>query len=245
MAATFKSKLHSNSGAPICVAAIDTLTTIVSQSQATTFTELNNEIEYSINIVQKICENNEYNMIALRAVCKLFSMFVFRSGRNSKTAKIERLKQHVVERGNFFAEHASQSRTSIANYCLRFIFDGCTILTHSLSNVVIMSLTLAAKQGKRFNVLITETQPTKAGYDTANRLKNANIPCKVILDSSVAAVISDVDFVLVGAAGVVESGGIINRVEYFGFFIFNIFFVCARILEQYCFSFVCLFCCIV
>ena len=40
----------------------------------------------------------------------------------------------------------------------------------------------------------------------------AGIPCTVILDSAVAYVMDQVDFILVGSEAVVESGGLINAV---------------------------------
>jgi len=43
-------------------------------------------------------------------------------------------------------------------------------------------------------------------------LEKENIPCKVIYDSAVGYKMEEVDMVMVGAEGVVESGGIINRV---------------------------------
>lgn len=46
-------------------------------------------------------------------------------------------------------------------------------------------------------------------------LQAANIPCTLILDSAVAYVMEQVDFVMVGAEGVVESGGIVNKVRSF------------------------------
>jgi len=45
-----------------------------------------------------------------------------------------------------------------------------------------------------------------------NSLKKLEIPCELILDCSVAAILSKVDYVLMGAEGVVESGGIVNKV---------------------------------
>jgi translation initiation factor eIF-2B subunit alpha len=44
-------------------------------------------------------------------------------------------------------------------------------------------------------------------------LEEENIPCTVILDSAVGYVMEQVDMVMVGAEGVVESGGIINKVS--------------------------------
>lgn len=46
----------------------------------------------------------------------------------------------------------------------------------------------------------------------AKELNAADIPCTVILDSAVGYVMEQVDMVMVGAEGVVESGGIINKV---------------------------------
>lgn len=39
------------------------------------------------------------------------------------------------------------------------------------------------------------------------------IPTKVILDSAVGAIMEEVDLCLVGAEGVMENGGIVNRVH--------------------------------
>lgn len=43
-------------------------------------------------------------------------------------------------------------------------------------------------------------------------LKSEGIPCTLILDSAIGYVMEQVDFVMVGAEGVVESGGIVNKV---------------------------------
>ena len=45
-----------------------------------------------------------------------------------------------------------------------------------------------------------------------NELEKVGIHCTVVLDSAVGYVMSNVDCVMVGAEGVVESGGIINKV---------------------------------
>lgn len=43
-------------------------------------------------------------------------------------------------------------------------------------------------------------------------LEKANIECTLILDSAIGYIMESIDIVLVGAEGVVESGGIINRI---------------------------------
>ena len=47
----------------------------------------------------------------------------------------------------------------------------------------------------------------------AHELQKCGIHCTVILDSAVGYIMEQVDMVMVGAEGVVESGGIINKVS--------------------------------
>lgn len=46
-------------------------------------------------------------------------------------------------------------------------------------------------------------------------LKLDGIPCTLILDSAVGYIMEQVSFILTGAEGVVESGGIVNKVTVF------------------------------
>lgn len=45
-----------------------------------------------------------------------------------------------------------------------------------------------------------------------SELKGSGIECTLILDSAIGYIMESIDLVLVGAEGVVESGGIINRI---------------------------------
>ena len=97
----------------------------------------------------------------------------------------------------------------------RFIRDGSTILTHGQSRCVIELLISAAKT-KTFTVLITEGRgigtSDGCGYKTAEILIQNGIPCKIILDSAIACTMEHVDMCLVGADGVIENGGIVNKI---------------------------------
>lgn len=44
-------------------------------------------------------------------------------------------------------------------------------------------------------------------------LLEANIPCTLILDSAIGYVMEQISFIMVGAEGVMESGGIVNKVR--------------------------------
>lgn len=56
-------------------------------------------------------------------------------------------------------------------------------------------------------------------------LQADGIPCTLILDSAVGYVMDQISFIMVGAEGVVESGGIVNKVIdcfYISLLLFNI-----------------------
>eukprot|EP01135_Chromosphaera_perkinsii_P005095 Nk52_evm6s316 gene=Nk52_evmTU6s316 len=70
----------------------------------------------------------------------------------------------------------------------------------------------AANHGRKFSVFVTESRPDSSGYTAAEILKQHDIPVTVIMDSAVGYIMEKVDFVLVGAEGVVENGGIVNKI---------------------------------
>jgi translation initiation factor eIF-2B subunit alpha len=116
----------------------------------------------------------------------------------------------LLSRGNNFAAMSMHSRQKISEYGGQFIHDGCTVLVHGRSRVVSGLLKYAAQRGKQFSVILTEGRPKNEAQFIADELISVGIPVSVILDSAVAHKMEEVDFVLFGAEGVVENGGIIN-----------------------------------
>lgn len=95
-----------------------------------------------------------------------------------------------------------------------FIQEGNTVLIHGISRVV-TALLLRAAKNTDFNVIVTEGKPGPAGTEHAAALSQAGIPTRMITDSAVGVTMEQVDMCLVGAEGVMENGGIINKVGTF------------------------------
>ena len=74
------------------------------------------------------------------------------------------------------------------------------------------TLILAANSNKRFHVFVTKSVPDNNGEQMCSELENAGIECTLILDSAIGYIMETIDIVMVGAEGVVESGGVINRI---------------------------------
>lgn len=134
------------------------------------------------------------------------------SVEGSGSADYSKCKKIMIERGELFLRRISLSRNKIANLCHTFIKDGARILTHAYSRVVLRVLEEAVAAKKRFSVYITESQPDLSGKKMAKALSHLNVPVTVVLDAAVGYIMEKADLVIVGAEGVVENGGIINKI---------------------------------
>ncbi|KFZ61688.1 Translation initiation factor eIF-2B subunit alpha, partial [Antrostomus carolinensis] len=154
--------------------------------------------------------------VAVSSGGELFLRFI--SLTSLEYSDYSKCKEIMIERGEIFLRKVSLSRNKIAKLCHPFIRDGARILTHAYSRVVLRVLEAAVEAKKRFSVYVTESQPDQAGQvlkfvqKMAKALRKLNIPVTVILDAAVGYIMEKVDLVLVGAEGVVESGGIINKI---------------------------------
>lgn len=202
----FRRWLKESPNIAIAVAAIQALTSVGKRSKATTVQELAIDLRAAADKL-KACDPAS---ISLAAGCELFNRYVTRTTLD--IPDFEQCRKRLIERGEWFAQMSLTSRKKIAALADRFIRDNQVVLIHGFSRVVLAVLLHAARKGKNFKVVCTEARPNNAGYDAARELIKEGIPVTMVLDSAVAYVMDRVDFVLVGAEGVVENGGIINKI---------------------------------
>ncbi|XP_043721732.1 translation initiation factor eIF-2B subunit alpha-like [Telopea speciosissima] len=189
------------------VAAILALASVIRSSQATTMMELEIELKKASDSLKSW----DATSISLTAGCDLFMRYVTRTSA-LEYEEFNAAKSRLIERGEKFGEISRKARRTIAMLSQDFIFDGCTILVHGFSRVVLEVLKTAAQNKKLFRVLCTEGRPDRTGLRFSNELVKLDVPVKLLIDSAVAYIMDEVDMVFVGADGVVESGGIINMV---------------------------------
>ena len=207
MVQDFVEELSHSTDLAVAVAAIRALTNVIQRSEAQTMMGLEKDLLDASRALQKSNETS----IALRAACELFMRYVTRTS-TLDSDNLQGVRVHLIDRGNKFAEISSNARATITQLGGRFIRDGTTVLIHGISRVVIALLQHASNQGKRFNVVVTQASPGTAGIQCAKALEQSGINVKIVLDSSVACTMEQIDLVLVGAEAIVESGGIINKV---------------------------------
>ncbi|KAM5190035.1 translation initiation factor eIF2B subunit alpha isoform 2-T2 [Callospermophilus lateralis] len=187
------------------VAAIRTLLEFLKRDKGETIQGLRANLTSAI---ETLCGVD--SSVAVSSGGELFLRFI--SLTSLEYSDYSKCKKIMIERGELFLRRISLSRNKIADLCHTFIKDGARILTHAYSRVVLRVLEAAVAAKKRFSVYITESQPDLAGKKMAKALSHLNVPVTVVLDAAVGYIMEKVDLVIVGAEGVVENGGIINKV---------------------------------
>lgn len=191
------------------VAAISALLCVVQRSRAETMMGLQDELKQAADIMLRNVSNR--SNIAVSSGCELFLKYITRTFLELP-GEFAVCRQHILERGERFQTMSLAARDRIAGLAQDFIPEGCTVLTHGWSRVVAAILQQAA-QRRNFNVIILEGRPDASGAKSATSYaQETNIPVTVVLDSAMAYYMEQVDFVLVGAEGVLENGGVVNKV---------------------------------
>lgn len=130
----------------------------------------------------------------------------------SRVASVDDIRSVAIKATEDFIENAKTAVHRIGEIGARRIRDGDVVLTHCNSIAVIEVLKSAWRQGRRFEVFVTETRPRFQGHITARELSKAGIPVTLILDDAVRYFMQHVDKVLVGADAITANGALVNKI---------------------------------
>ncbi|KAK7819021.1 translation initiation factor eif-2b subunit alpha, partial [Quercus suber] len=175
------------------VAAIRALAAVIRASEATTMMELEIELKKASDSLKSW----DTTSISLTAGCDLFMRYVTRTSA-LEYEDFNSARSRLIERAEKFGEISCKARRIIAMLSQDFIFDGCTILVHGFSRVVLEVLKTAAQNKKLFRVFCTEGRPDRTGLRLSNELAKLDVPVKLLIDSAVAYTMDEVDMVFVG-----------------------------------------------
>jgi len=196
----FKSSL--SAGVSTGIATIQGLLSVLSTSKATTVQELVHVLREATAQFKGV----DCSTIAVKSASDLFTLFI----TQKEHARLERedfesCRQLMMARGATFLARLEDSHNKIVAFSQPFLASAQTVMVHGSSRVVAGALTLASKTRDMEVVL------TKSSGEMVKKLKAENIRCRVVEDLAVGAEMHKVDCVLLGAEGVVETGGIVNQ----------------------------------
>uniref|UniRef100_A0A0K0DVB9 Translation initiation factor eIF2B subunit alpha n=1 Tax=Strongyloides stercoralis TaxID=6248 RepID=A0A0K0DVB9_STRER len=194
------------------LAVIKTLSEVLKKTTASTVTGLLEDLN---NTRDELCKT-DYSTASIRSASELFIRSISLVSSESLQSDFQELIKIFISRAYKFSERVENSRGMIAKYASPYIGNDMKILTHSYSKVVFEALVSGAREGKSFHVYVTESQPDSSGRIMYENLRKHNLPCTLILDSAVGYLMESIDIVLVGAEGVMETGGIINKIGTLG-----------------------------
>ncbi|CAG5125129.1 unnamed protein product [Candidula unifasciata] len=199
----FNELLRTDPEMSAAVAAVTVLVRLMESNNAGTLSELVDTIRNATLAML----DTDYSYASIKSVCEQFLRFITLA--NLQDTNFQTIMLH---RGKIFYNNTLKARGKSVKMAQHFIDDGATILTHSRSRVVMQVLKEAAMEKKRFTVYVTESSPDKSGYQVKEELSRLGIPVTVILDAAVGYIMEKVQQVMLGAEGVMESGGIINKI---------------------------------
>ena len=131
---------------------------------------------------------------------------------DSGEENVEALAEVVSSSSSKFLENLEASKERIAEIGSNRIRDGMVVFTHCHSSTVTYLLSKAKKDGKRFEVVCTETRPVFQGKITAKEMLALGVKTTFIVDSAARSFMRDVDIVIVGADAITSEGNIINKI---------------------------------
>mmetsp|Transcript_16836 Transcript_16836/g.25317 ORF Transcript_16836/g.25317 Transcript_16836/m.25317 type:complete len:317 (+) Transcript_16836:66-1016(+) len=204
----FKDLLQRDVAVPVC--AMKTLVSVIKKSKGTTWMQLEQELRSAISELKE-CSSEDLmgkTKISLGSGCDLFMKYVTRSFL--EYTEFEVCKNELIRRGESFAGMSESSRASISHIGHSFIQDGYTVLTHGNSRVV-MALLLKAAEKTQFNIIVTEAGSNGDGHQAAAVYSAAGIPTSLVADCAVGIAMEGTDLCIVGAEGVMENGGVVNK----------------------------------
>jgi len=141
---------------------------------------------------------------------------------------MDEIKEALKKKAQDLCSLAEIAKQKIIKYSKKIWRDDMVILTHGYSSIVLKLITSAIENGYNLTVYVTEGRPDNTGEVMVKACQNIKPPgedssvspklgvdVKIILDSSVASIMSKVDYVFLGAEAIVENGGIINKIGTF------------------------------
>ncbi|RWS24585.1 hypothetical protein B4U80_01697 [Leptotrombidium deliense] len=122
--------------------------------------------------------------------------------------KFDSLKDMIVDSLIELNSELETSAENIATQALEHVYADEVIMTLGRSKTVEAFLQYAAKQKRKFQVIIAECAPFYTGVELANNLTSCGIATTLIPDSAIFAMMSKVNKVIIGTHSVMANGGL-------------------------------------
>ena len=173
-------------------------------------------LSYSGNEVRDLIERlqeGERILIASRPTAVSLENAVHASLRGvDHESNVKDIQDLVASNADAFIRRSSNAVQVIGEIGARRIKTGQKVMTHCNSSAALSVIKTAHFQGKKIEVIATESRPWRQGLLTVRDLAAAEVPVTLIVDSAVRWAMKDVDVVVVGADTICSNGAVINKI---------------------------------
>jgi ribose 1,5-bisphosphate isomerase len=199
-------KMRVRGALDIAIAAVNSLTT-VAQSDSAQDTK---ELIKKLTIAAKKLKGARPTAVSLP---NAVNYIIYLAEKNKHLPLAEFRNKMICETERFVSEQ-EKALITIAKIGSNLIEDGDIILTHCNSDTVVEILKKAWDEGKKIEVVCTESRPRYQGLLTAKALTSYGIPTTLIVDSAVHLMMKKmhVDKVIVGADTLCANGDLLNKI---------------------------------
>ncbi|KAF2863154.1 IF-2B-domain-containing protein [Piedraia hortae CBS 480.64] len=122
-------------------------------------------------------------------------------------------KEYICEEiDRFIHERIYVTDAAISAQAAGQIKDGMTVLIYAKSAVVTQTLLKAHESGRRFHVIVIDSEPLHEGKASACKLTAAGVEVSCFTYASAGSVMSKVDLVLFGAHSMLGNGALMSRI---------------------------------
>jgi ribose 1,5-bisphosphate isomerase len=197
-------KLEVQGARNVAIAAIKALEALAEETSAKTRKEFMKELEEA-----------RVMLFASRATEPLMRnavRWIISQVENSGKEDVGTLAAVVSSSSSQFLKDLAASKERIAEIGAKRIRDGMVVFTHCHSSTVTHLLSRAKEDGKRFEVVCTETRPVFQGRITAREMLAIGVKTTFIVDSAARSFMRDVDIVIVGADAITSEGNVVNKI---------------------------------
>ncbi len=138
--------------------------------------------------------------------------WVISSVQDSPRNEVKALAGIVSSSACEFLTALERSRECIAKIGAKRIGDGTVVFTHCHSSTVTHMLKEAKKDGRKFEVICTETRPLFQGRITAQEMLKLGVEVTLIVDSAARCFMKRADMTFVGADAISAEGNVVNKI---------------------------------
>lgn len=179
---------------------VDALSVLVRESKAKDTPALVAEVDEAVLDILRV-------MPSLAPPINALHRFVAAMERGqAEDASPAEMKAILQKSRDDFFTWAETALSKVARFGAEKVADGSRVFMYSMSSTVWRILRAGKEQGKRFEVVVTESRPGNEGLWTVTEMGKAGIPVSVGIDACIGELIPECDLVFVGADVISSTG---------------------------------------